>query len=364
MMTTMAAMLAAVPLALGTGVGSELRRPLGIAIIGGLIISQMLTLFTTPVIYLYLEKARTRFSARRRGRGALPGTEGRVLIMSKQMKSSSRLRAKSHSAGGSNSHVECEANPDERTSALFMHAAYCLSRLRGPRIHAAENRGPGQIQENKAGKRRSRGIAYCAGHGGKYSTIPYLIRWKNKWLFQTRQSLSPKPSTDRRGPRCGQAARDISPRSARKDRLRAGKSRAPCSNTSGNADAGPTSSDFLLSGDVSWEPDIWGRVRRLMESNRAAAQASAADLESVRLSVQAPLAQSYFQVRIQDEQKRILDSAATDYQKFLDLTTNRYKSGVASQADILQAQTQLKTTQAQAIDAGVLRSHWNTPSLF
>jgi NodT family efflux transporter outer membrane factor (OMF) lipoprotein len=127
-------------------------------------------------------------------------------------------------------------------------------------------------------------------------------------------------------------------------------------NTSGNAKAGLTSSDFLLSGDVSWEPDFWGRVRRLVESNRAAAQASAADLETVRLSEQAALAQSYFQLRIQDADLRIMDSAVTAYQKFLDLTNLRYKSGVASQADILQAQTQLKTTAAQAIDARVLRS--------
>jgi NodT family efflux transporter outer membrane factor (OMF) lipoprotein len=127
-------------------------------------------------------------------------------------------------------------------------------------------------------------------------------------------------------------------------------------NTSGNAKAGPTSSIFLLSGDASWEPDFWGRVRRMVESNRAAAQASAADLETVRLSEQAALAQSYFQLRIQDAEIRILDSAVTAYQKFLDLTNLRYKSGVASQADILLAQTQLKTTAAQAIDAGVLRS--------
>jgi NodT family efflux transporter outer membrane factor (OMF) lipoprotein len=117
-----------------------------------------------------------------------------------------------------------------------------------------------------------------------------------------------------------------------------------------------TYSDYLLSGDVSWEPDIWGRVRRLVQANKAQAQASAADLESVKLSIQAALAQDYFQLRIVDEQKRILDSAVTVYQDFFDLTTKRYKSGVAAQADILQAQTQLKTTTAQAIDAGVLRS--------
>jgi len=119
---------------------------------------------------------------------------------------------------------------------------------------------------------------------------------------------------------------------------------------------GATANDFLLSGDVSWEPDIWGKVRRLTEANRAGAQASAADLESVRLSAQAQLAQGYFQIRILDEQKRILDSAAADYQKFMDLTTNRYNSGVASRGDVLQAQTQLKSTQAQAIDVGVQRS--------
>ncbi len=66
MMTTMAAMLGALPLAVGLGSGSELRRPLGIAIVGGLIVSQMLTLFTTPVIYLYMDRLRLRFAGQRR----------------------------------------------------------------------------------------------------------------------------------------------------------------------------------------------------------------------------------------------------------------------------------------------------------
>ena len=68
MMTTMAALLGALPLALGTGVGSELRRPLGIAIVGGLIVSQILTLYTTPVIYLYMDRMRLWFERVRAGR--------------------------------------------------------------------------------------------------------------------------------------------------------------------------------------------------------------------------------------------------------------------------------------------------------
>jgi len=81
MMTTMSALLGALPLALGRGVGSELRRPLGIAIVGGLIVSQMLTLYTTPVVYLYLDRLRlwwerSRAERRRVAPAAAPGAAG------------------------------------------------------------------------------------------------------------------------------------------------------------------------------------------------------------------------------------------------------------------------------------------------
>lgn len=117
-----------------------------------------------------------------------------------------------------------------------------------------------------------------------------------------------------------------------------------------------TVSDFLLSGNASWEPDIWGKVRRSVEASEANAQASAADLESLTLSVQSELAQDYFQLQTLDAQKQLFDATVQAYQKFLDMTKNRYTSGVASKADVLQAETQLRTAQAQSIDIGVQRA--------
>ena len=108
--------------------------------------------------------------------------------------------------------------------------------------------------------------------------------------------------------------------------------------------------------DFSWELDLWGRIRRTVESNQASAQASAGDLESARLSFQAELAQDYFQLRTVDAQKQLLDATVAAFEKSLELTKNQYASGVASQADVVQAETQLKTTQAQAIDVGVQRA--------
>ena len=136
----------------------------------------------------------------------------------------------------------------------------------------------------------------------------------------------------------------------------AGSSSKPPSKTSNvNPTATPTS-DYSLPMGVSWELDLWGRIRRTVEASQAGAQASAADLEATRLSVHAELAQNYFQLRTFDTQKQLLDSTVAAYQKFLELTKNRYASGVASKADVLQAETQLKTTQAQAIDIGVQRA--------
>jgi len=128
---------------------------------------------------------------------------------------------------------------------------------------------------------------------------------------------------------------------------------------SGNgAAASKPANSFSLPFTASWEPDLWGRVRRTVEGNVANAQASEATLESTRLSLHAELATAYFQLRVVDEQKRLLDDTVAGYRKSLQLTQNQYNVGVAARADVVQAETQLKSAQVQAIDLGISRAQF------
>ena len=114
--------------------------------------------------------------------------------------------------------------------------------------------------------------------------------------------------------------------------------------------------DLVIPVDVSYEADVFGRVRHTVEAARADAQASAADLEAVRLSLHAELAFDYFEMRTLDAEEQLLLSNVTSFEKALDLTQSRYQGGVASAVDVAQAQTQLENTRTQAIDVMVQRS--------
>lgn len=116
--------------------------------------------------------------------------------------------------------------------------------------------------------------------------------------------------------------------------------------------------DLSLTGDVSWELDLWGGVRRIVESSRAAAQASAAELAATTLSLQAQVAVNYFQLRAVDSQLQLLHDTVTAYQKSVELTSHRYKAGLSSAADLTLAQTQLDQTIAQATDLEVARAQY------
>jgi len=116
--------------------------------------------------------------------------------------------------------------------------------------------------------------------------------------------------------------------------------------------------DTVIAGQASWEPDLWGSVRRSVEASRSNAQASAADLANVELSLRAELASDYFELRGLDTDQKLLDDTVKAYQQSYDLTVNRFKGGIATDSDVALAQTQLQSTISQSIDIGVARAQY------
>ena len=113
---------------------------------------------------------------------------------------------------------------------------------------------------------------------------------------------------------------------------------------------------YDLSGTVDWELDLWGRIRRQVESDVAAAQASAADIANVRLSNEALLATDYFELRAADSLNALLNDTVRDYRQALQITLNQYNAGVAARGDVITAQSQLQSAITSFINVGVLRS--------
>ena len=124
----------------------------------------------------------------------------------------------------------------------------------------------------------------------------------------------------------------------------------------GGSDSAQTTYQPTLS--ASWELDVWGRIRRTIESDFASAQASAADLATAELSAQADLARNYLQLRALDEQKRLYDAAAAAYEVSLRITQNQYRAGITARGDVAQALTQLEFARSQSIATGVQRAQF------
>lgn len=112
---------------------------------------------------------------------------------------------------------------------------------------------------------------------------------------------------------------------------------------------GGPSNNYSLSASVSWELDLWGRVRREVESSQAGLDASVADIADVRLSMQSTLAQTYFTLRVTDAEIRLMEQTVQAYERSLRMTQNRYEAGVAMQADVAAARTQLENARTQLL---------------
>jgi NodT family efflux transporter outer membrane factor (OMF) lipoprotein len=120
-------------------------------------------------------------------------------------------------------------------------------------------------------------------------------------------------------------------------------------NRNGGRGGTPERNSFSVSLGGSWEPDVFGRLRRGVEGARAGEQASAADLAAARLASQGELAVNYFNLRQQDAQRALLAQTITGYERALQITTNRYNAGIAARTDVLQAETQLANSRAELL---------------
>ena len=115
---------------------------------------------------------------------------------------------------------------------------------------------------------------------------------------------------------------------------------------------------YSLAGNATWELDVWGAIRRQVESQVAAAQVSQATLDAARLSEQATLATDYFEMRYQDSLQTLLDQFVTFYEQSEQITRNSTAAGVSAPSDLLQAETQTATTKAEAVQVGILRAQY------
>jgi NodT family efflux transporter outer membrane factor (OMF) lipoprotein len=141
------------------------------------------------------------------------------------------------------------------------------------------------------------------------------------------------------------------------------KGEAGTASTSSTASAAPAttsgstvSNAFSAGLEASWAPDLWGKIRRTVESNKALAQASAADLANAKLSAQASLAQDYFDLRVLDEETRLYGETVDQYQRFLKLTQDQVREGTQPESAVLSAQTQLYAAQSSLIAIGASRA--------
>lgn len=121
---------------------------------------------------------------------------------------------------------------------------------------------------------------------------------------------------------------------------------------------GTTVTQYNVGGNASWDPDVWGRIRRQVESQQAAAQVSAADLANAQLSAQSTLATDYFNLRGADSLIGLLNETVDADRRALQITQNQYAAGTASHGDVVTAEAQLKTVQAQLFGAGVQRAQY------
>jgi len=331
LMTTMSALFGALPLILSNGTGSELRRPLGITIVGGLIMSQALTLFTTPVVYLYLDRMRLWWEQKHK-RKIEPG-------MALQPAAIVAMLSFALFASGC-SFAPHYAKPSIQTPGAFKELTPAQAKatdgwktaepkddaIRGKWWEMFGDTNLNALEDQVDISNQTVAVAL-----ENFLSARAVVK-------QTRSEFFPTVSADPSVTRSRQSA------------LTRGQTSLSTNNTA------ITLTEYSLPLDASWEPDFWGSIRNTYKANKFEAQATLADLENTRLTIQSELAADYFTLRSLDSQKQLLDFTVHAYQNSLNLTRVLNKTGIDSDQDVAQAETQLNTTEAQATDLGIQRA--------
>jgi len=367
LMTTMAAALGAMPLVISAGTGSELPPSLGITIVGGLIVSQILTLYTTPVVYLYLDRLRLWWARMR----AKPDAMVEPALMKERTRycmrtKSPKLQAPSFREIPNTKHQGLSPSRLKfgfGASLVFGH--WCLELLF--LLVAASRRSIHSLQfnavafkETNGWKVRSRKKTHFVASGGNIQRhqpehARRTSRASNQTVAVAFANFLAARAVVKQRVRSFFPIITASP-SVTRSRQSASRNQLSSSSSTKSSSANARRSQNTHCPSTHRGTGFLGRIRNTVQANSREAEATLADLENVRLSIHAELAADYFQLRALEAQKHLFDAAMLAYQESLKLTQVRHDTGIASDQDVAQAETQLNTTAAQATDIAIQRA--------